>query len=126
MATGTEAIRGSAGVLMARHELWLRDHCQHVQGTIVGQVCGEGPPCEKEVQFTDERGALRRALSPRPTGEVGTPATVCFLPGGESSKVYFRGDEANGIILALWASVWVIGEIRVLTSILREKTGRAS
>jgi hypothetical protein len=94
------------GVWMARHELWVRDHCQKTVGTVVRQVCAEGA-CDKVIQFNDERGALRDVTSYAPE-EVGDVITVCFMPGGEGSDVYIKGAEGGGVTMALAGGLFLI------------------
>jgi hypothetical protein len=102
------------GVWMARHELWVRDHCQKTVGTVVRQVCAEGA-CDKVIQFNDERGAQREVTSYAPE-EVGDVITVCFMPGGEGSEVYIKGAESRGFTMAALGVFFLILVVHFLVT----------
>jgi hypothetical protein len=103
------------GILMARHELSVRNRCQRTEGIVVGRTCGEGPPCSNEISFTDEQGVPRSTTS-NLEKQVGEGVVVCFVPGTNGSEVYLPGHGGEGIVLALLGLVGVVGTIRFLTT----------
>jgi hypothetical protein len=104
------------GILMARHELSVRNRCQRTEGTVVGRSCGEGPPCRNLIDFTDEHGVRRTTTTSSPDKQVGESVAVCFVPGTEGSEVDFPGHGGAGIVLAGLGVFGIFTIVRFLTA----------
>jgi hypothetical protein len=109
------------GVSAARRDLWARDHCLRVEGTILGETCGDAS-CAKEIAFRDERGVSHLTTRESTSIEHGAPGSrisICFVPGRDPPEIYFSGDENSGY------SAVLIGILMVASYVKFFNTGRA-